>query len=254
MTASRAVVFAGPSLERGRAERILPWAEFRAPIRRGDLEPLVGDPPEVVGIVDGLLFQAFAVSPKEVLALLRAGSVVYGASSIGALRAVELEPFGMRGVGEVFRMYRSGRIDGDDEVAMAYTADGTRALSDAMVSIRHGLGIACRRGVLRSDEARLLTRIAKRIYFPDRTWRRVLTTARGRVADETLDALGRFLERERPDVKRDDAIALLETVASRPPLSASDALPGRRSTVNHAASVSSAARGSNTGDCTSASM
>lgn len=213
-TTSPIVVFLGPSLPWQEAADIVPGAEFRPPIRRGDLVKLVDDPPAITAIVDGLLFHNFAISPKEVLLLLRAGAPVYGSSSIGALRAVELEPFGMRGIGRVFRMYRSGRIDADDEVAMAYSADGCEALSDAMVNIRHGLSLAQAAGVISGEEARALARVAKRLYFPERTWERVLVETRRYIPVTTSAALATFLRAERPDVKRDDAIELLRTIAA----------------------------------------
>lgn len=210
----RTVVFLGPSLPQAQAARLHPTAEWHPPIQRGDLDDLMREPPGMAGIVDGLLFQSFAISPKEVLRLLRAEWTVYGSSSIGALRAVELERYGMRGIGTVFEMYRSGAIDGDDEVAMVYSADGRTGLSDALVSIRCGLALACQRGVVSQHSAAVLTRCAKRLYFPDRSWRRVIAECRGRVADADLAALTAFIEAECCDVKRDDAIALVKTLAA----------------------------------------
>ena len=48
---------------------------------------------------------------------MAAGTQVFGAASMGALRAAELAPFGMIGVGAIFAAYRDGRLTGDDEVA-----------------------------------------------------------------------------------------------------------------------------------------
>ena len=54
----------------------------------------------------------------ELLAALDAGVAVYGGASMGALRAAELWPLGVVGVGTVFGWYRDGVLDDDDEVAL----------------------------------------------------------------------------------------------------------------------------------------
>src|SRR4051794_11249106 len=113
----RPVVFLGPSLPREDAERLLD-GEYRRPIRRGDLADVPAGSP--VLIIDGEFDQSFSVSPREILAQLDRGTAVFGASSMGALRAAELAPCGMQGIGWVFESYRSGRIAGDDEVALTF--------------------------------------------------------------------------------------------------------------------------------------
>lgn len=206
-----AVVFAGPSLDRAAARELLA-AEYRPPVRRGDVEPLLRNPPAAIGIVDGVFFQTLAISPKEILLALRAGVRVYGSSSIGALRAVELERYGMSGVGSIFEAYRSGRLDADDEVATTYASDGQRPLSCPLVTIRALLRHARDTGVLEPREAAGLARYAKRLYFPERTLGQVLTEARRRLAPPAADALAEVFCRGTPDPKRDDAMALLETM------------------------------------------
>ena len=46
---------------------------------------------------------------KEILFALSEGIDVYGAASMGALRAAELDAFGMRGIGDVYSAYAEGR-------------------------------------------------------------------------------------------------------------------------------------------------
>src|ERR1035437_1659661 len=112
------VVFTGPSLHPSEAATLLD-ATFLPPVKRGDIAGLMAARPRMVGIVDGEFYQSLAVTPKEVLALIVAGTAVYGAASMGALRAVELQPYGMIGVGSVYRLFRRGVLDADDEVALS---------------------------------------------------------------------------------------------------------------------------------------
>ena len=82
-----------------------------------------------------------AVWHKEILLALERGIEVWGAASMGALRAAELAPFGMRGVGAIYRAFARGALVADDEVAVAHlpAAQGYRAVSDALVNLRDGL-------------------------------------------------------------------------------------------------------------------
>ncbi|NTV54645.1 MAG: hypothetical protein HGA73_04195, partial [Syntrophaceae bacterium] len=125
----RIIVFLGPSLERATAETILA-AEYRPPAKRGDLLWAVQDGAEVIGLIDGVFHQESAVAHREILTAIKKGVRVVGASSMGALRAAEMDTLGMTGIGEVYQMYRSGDLISDDErlaaraIAAAVDDDG----------------------------------------------------------------------------------------------------------------------------------
>ena len=209
-----AVVFLGPSLPLAAARDIL-QADYRPPIRRGDLAPLLTDPPQFVGIVDGEFYQHLAVSPKEILPLLRAGVTVFGAASMGALRAVETRNCGMVGIGRIFNLYRTGMVDGDDEVAVTYCPDTYQVLSEPLVNYRLALGDARRESVLSARSSSRLIRRMKSLYFPDRTAARFWKEAAVLLEPDELGRLRNFFETTRPDAKAADAAALLEEIASR---------------------------------------
>ncbi len=102
---SGVVVFLGPSLDVTTAETILPGATFLPPICQGQLLSAVDrHQPGVVGIVDGEFGQSLSVWHKEILHVLGRGVRVFGASSMGALRAAECDVYGMEGVGADLRV------------------------------------------------------------------------------------------------------------------------------------------------------
>jgi hypothetical protein len=101
------VVFLGPSLPVDEARRILP-ACYLGPARCGDVLRARRLQPRVMAVIDGLFGTTPAVWHKEILVALDDGIAMYGASSMGALRAAELERFGMIGVGRIFEAYREG--------------------------------------------------------------------------------------------------------------------------------------------------
>jgi TfuA protein len=196
------VVFLGPSLARAEAEALIA-ADYRPPIRRGDLEAVERGRPVV--ILDGEFDQSLSVSPKEILRCLEAGSVVLGASSMGALRAAELAPLGMIGVGRIFELYRTGQIDGDDEVAVSYCPLTMQAHTIPLVNIRCWLESARCAGCLESTEPERILRRARRIFYADRTPERMLAVLGESLGAERFANLCARGLGEIRDVKADDA-------------------------------------------------
>ena len=68
----------------------------------GDVLAALAGPAAALVLIDGYYFTVPAVTHKELLYALDAGVRVIGAASLGALRAAELAPLGMTGVGRVF--------------------------------------------------------------------------------------------------------------------------------------------------------
>jgi hypothetical protein len=170
-----------------------------------------------IAIIDGLFERVPAVWHKEILFALDRGLHVYGASSMGALRAAETEPFGMIGVGRIFEAYRDGVIADDDEVAVSHaTAEhGYRSLSAAMVSIRFGLDALVESGAIAGAAAAALAARAKAQHYSERNWGDILGWARELgIADSGIDAIRE--EARRPDAKARDATALLARLAHEP--------------------------------------
>lgn len=209
---SGAVIFTGPSLRPDEA-RTLTDATILPPIRRGDLDSIAALKPEAIGIIDGEFYQSLAVSPKEILPLLEAGVKVYGSSSIGALRAVELSKFGMIGVGRVFRLFRAGFLDADDEVAVAYDPSTYQVTSEPLVNTRYMLRAAAQKRILNHADAAEIVSKMKAAYFPERTRGLLFSVARARIGDERSRTLRRFAETEPHDIKRQDARMLIRAMS-----------------------------------------
>jgi len=213
----RVCVFSGPSLSaaeiQSRLASIKADVEVLPPAQQGDVLRLITEPPDVIGIIDGYFFHVPSVLHREILVALERGVRVLGSSSLGALRAAELDVFGMEGVGEIYRLYRRGAIDGDDEVAVLHaTADeGFRPLTEALVNLRHNLHAARRRKLVSAKTAARVLAYAKRLPFMQRTSRAILTAATGR----ERAALAGFLRADALDLKRRDALLLVDTIARR---------------------------------------
>jgi TfuA protein len=205
------VVFLGPSLPRDKALQIL-QADYRPPAKRGDIYRAAKEGAGIICLIDGVFFQDCSVAHKEVLYALEMGAKVIGASSMGALRASELDIYGMIGVGQIYQAYRSGKLVSDDEVALIFDPFTWEPRSEPLVNIRFNLDLAEQHGKIDTSARDELFRCAQSLYFPERTYERMMRSAEGRVDAEMLQRLREFLEDERRDFKMEDAIdALLRT-------------------------------------------
>lgn len=208
----RCCVFLGPSLPRIEAEALLPGIEVLPPAVLGDVYALArrGDV-DRIGLIDGRFESTPAVWHKELHYALAQGIRVFGASSMGALRAAELYPCGMEGVGAVFADYRDGVLQDDDEVALVHgpAQTGYASISVAMVNLRHALAAAREAGLLDADAATAILVQLKTSYYAARTWAAVEAAAQS-LGVAAVPELMRFLKSPERDLKRRDAIELLQ--------------------------------------------
>jgi len=203
------VVFLGPSLPRNRAEEIL-VADYRPPARRGDIYRAAKEGARVICLIDGVFFQDCSVAHKEVLHALEMGAKVIGGSSMGALRAAELDIYGMVGVGEIYLAFKRGDLVSDDEVALIFDPFSWEPRSEPLVNIRFNLDRAWQAGRIDRTARDSLFRCAKELYFPERSYERMISCATGTVDAGMLQRFREFLAVEGRDFKMEDArLALL---------------------------------------------
>ncbi len=204
------VIFIGPTLSIDKAKEILD-ADYRPPAKKGDLLKLIPTAVKFVGLIDGYFLQDYPPTPIEVYNLLRKKDVmVFGSSSLGALRAVELKRFGMIGIGKIFNLFLKGVIDSDDEVAVTFT--GYREYqSDALIDIRYNLFLAQKKQIIDKNTKRNILRIAKKTYFPYRTYDDILEKSKKvfSLQKKQIEDFGEYISKHKVSLKEKDAIRLL---------------------------------------------
>lgn len=215
------IIFAGPSLEsiqvpQGLEGRIFP------PVRCGDVYKAVKAGSVCIGIIDGVFEQERAVWHKEILWALSRGVRIFGAASMGALRAVELAPYGMTGIGRIFRWYRDGVINDDGEVAVLHApADiAYRSLTEPLVNVRASVQSAENKAVFTAADSAWILETAASIHYKERT-RLSLWAALRSAPDATIQAGNPspmeakldWLDTHWVDQKRIDAEELLSTLS-----------------------------------------
>ncbi len=210
------IVFVGPSLPAAEARALLPGGVIAPPVAFGDVLRLAQarKRPARIAIIDGYFERMAAVWHKEIVFALERGIEVWGAASMGALRAAELHPVGMIGVGAIFQAFKRGELCADDEVAVAHlpAAQGYRAVSDALVNLR--AGIATAPGVTARTRS-ALAELAKARFYRERTWGTLLADARE--AGLPSAQLAKLAAWPKPDRKAADARLLLRRLARTTP-------------------------------------
>ena len=208
--APRTLVYVGPTIPGQRVLNVLPDAELRAPVAAGDLDLEDLHANDRVALIDGVFQHKRAVRHKEIAVLLQRDVQVLGASSMGALRAVEMAPFGMIGIGTVVAWYRDGVIDGDDEVALLHAdaEHGYRSMGEALVNLRASLQWAQDTGSITAPMAATLLATWKALPFHHRDRPGLIATARAQRPDLEQAAI-HVLETHFCDLKQRDAEALL---------------------------------------------
>jgi hypothetical protein len=208
-------IFSGPSLPPSLASQY-PGITWRPPVQQGDVYRAARLQPALIGIVDGNFETVATVWHKEILWAMAEGVHVYGAASIGALRAAELADFGMQGVGSIFRHFQTAPLADDDEIAVLHAPAELDYIpvTEAMVNVRATIAKALQLQVVAPSLATTLVEIAKALFYKRRTYETML----GRASElgASHDALHRFAEwlpQGQVDQKRQDALAMLKVMS-----------------------------------------
>jgi hypothetical protein len=123
----------------------------------------------------------------------------------------------MRGVGTIYGWYRSGRIDGDDEVALLHgeAEFGYRAASEALVNIRHTLERALAAGSISETERDALAGAMGAVDHGSRSYPALFACDAFTRLPASAQAKVRALASDRDGaLKQRDARAALEWVAA----------------------------------------
>jgi hypothetical protein len=214
--AMSAIVFVGPSLY-GKTLELPPGIVLRPPAAQGDIFRACRQQPRVIGLIDGYFEGVPSVWHKEILWALANGIAVYGSASMGALRAAELDVFGMTGIGRIYEWYRDGLIEDDDEVALLHGPAEARyvPLSEPSVNVRASCAAAVDAQVIDQAAADIVVMAARSLHYKERQWPAVLERAGASgLAVQAGKSLAPWLDRGKFDQKQRDAIALIDAVAA----------------------------------------
>jgi hypothetical protein len=208
-------VFVGPTRVRKLDH---PTIDFFPPAALGSVFRAFERGYQRIGIIDGFFGNTPSVWHKEILFVISKGIAVAGAASTGALRASELSPYGMRGIGNIYRLYRSGSIADDDEVCVTHAIAELdfMPLSEPMISIRYTLRDLRRHGVISQPEEAAVAADLKTAHFSERTLDRLYAALAAHLAPARAAAADESYMTYRRDAKGEDAARLLAWLSGPP--------------------------------------
>ncbi|MDK1377922.1 MULTISPECIES: TfuA-like protein [unclassified Sinorhizobium] len=210
------IVFVGPTVPDARE---LAGAGFAVhpPAMQGDILRAARAGATIIGLVDGNFEHVAPVWHKEILFALSQGVQVFGAASMGALRAAECAPFGMVGIGEIYRQYTTGELTDDSDVALLHAPAelGYAPLTVPLVNVRATLARLRQGSSITVADAARIEAAAGQIFYKRRTWAAIIAGAELQ-ADGDRAALAARLQQGMVDQKRADALALFDAVRAQP--------------------------------------
>lgn len=210
------IIYTGLSLSFDEAKEILDSHDdveviYKKPIKRGDLGHDIKENPDIIGIIDGVFHQNSSVGHKEILNVINKGITVVGASSMGALRASELDTLGMTGIGYVYEQYATGKVASDDDVAVMLDSETLEALSEPLINMEYVFENAVSENIITENQKDELIKIAKSTFYPKRNYSQTLNSSS--LDDETKSKLIDFIRRS-VDIKKEDAKELITYIAN----------------------------------------
>lgn len=166
-------IFIGPTLH-GIGEQVKKTDEnfaWHPPVKRNDIKHLLEThAPSSVVIVDGYFHNSLAVGHAEIREAIKAGWVIWGVSSMGAIRASEMIPAGMKGYGLVFKHFANDPDFRDDEVALLHgIKDPYTPVSEPFIHIRYSLDYLLKNRQITIREKNKIIEILSSIWYGDRT-------------------------------------------------------------------------------------
>jgi hypothetical protein len=121
----------------------------------------------------------------------------------------------MKGIGEVYRQFRTGVLLDDDEVAVLHGPEEIdyAQVTEAMVNIRVTISHALYLGIVEPTVAAELLRIGKSLFYKDRSYDAILKSAAELgFSHDTLNRLANWLPSGEIDQKRLDALEMLQAM------------------------------------------
>ena len=208
------IIYAGLSISFDEARQILDSNEYieviyKRPIKRGDLGLALKENPKIIGIIDGEFHQNSSVGHKEILNALNKNITIVGSSSMGALRASEMDSLGMIGVGYVYEQYTTGKVTSDDDVAVMLDSNTLEVLSEPLINMNYVFTNAVSKKIISKHQKDELMKIAKNTFYPRRNYSQILKESN--LNESEKNKLIDFIH-DSKDIKKEDGKELLRYI------------------------------------------
>lgn len=206
-------IYSGLSLSKEQIKQILPTAFLCPPVRRGDILKDIKDGIHVIGIIDGEFAQSLAVSPSEIGDGLRCGVRFFGSSSMGAMRAVELEDFGMVGVGKIFEKIKKEKYFNDDWLGQIFY-EGSHVVSMPYMDFFFSAEDLVKAKMISKKDATFLCKEYEKLHFSERNFSALKSSIKKQNLNcqSNIVDMAEMIMQNKFRAKTEDGILLLRTI------------------------------------------
>ena len=163
------LVFAGPSLDKKTKLKYSQF-EYRPPALQGDIANAAELSTHThFVIIDGFYKSVPSIWHKEIIYALENGKIVLGTASLGAIRAAEMERYGMIGKGKIYQWFKNGDITRDPDVAVGHGSaeEDFQSFTVPIVNIKSTLEAS--NNHYKESEVENVLQLARSIFFERRT-------------------------------------------------------------------------------------
>lgn len=202
------VCFVGPSLKVSHrpihSGRTL--LEYRPPARRGDLLEAAEEAGAII-LIDGHMVNAYSPTVRECMEVLDADVALFGAASLGAMRAVELRDFGMHGAGWIYQRMLEGELENDDEFLSVMDPSNYQPLTEPLINYRKILHDMRESAVICGEVYNSIMDRLVKIHYTQRTSSAIFDVLNSYEAHIGDSVQSRLLQ---PNIKTIDAMSAIE--------------------------------------------
>jgi len=143
---------------------------------------------------------------NEIIYIIEKGIKAFGSSAAGAIRAVELEKFGMIGIGKVYDFFKNKLISSDEEVICLFDAKNDfYRITEPLINIRFTLE---QLNIDKKTSEKIL-KIVKSIYWKNRTREKIASELK---SENINDKIIKKLFDEYIDAQMSDAKYMLDFI------------------------------------------
>lgn len=208
-------IFVGPSLFYSQIE--LTGLDVRPPAAQGDLYVAVQQGATAIGLIDGVFGDAGSVWHKELLYAVSRGVRVFGAASMGALRAAECAAFGVMPVGKIAHDYAQGILDDDADVALTHAPQefGWQPFTVPLVDVRSTAAACVKAGLLNEVAANAAVEVAASLHFTLRTEEDMIERIEAELGSTLAEVFkAHFVSQKQADAE--ELVSILRNALDRP--------------------------------------
>lgn len=171
---SKLIVYVGPTLSTQTITENFHNVVVNPPLQRDQLKTQYLNSQiqtnDSVLVIDGQFSGIESPPVSDFRWLATKGVNLIGASSLGAVRAMECSPIGMKGIGWVYRQFREGRFTSDADVAVRMDPETAyKQLTVPICDIVYYCDSLYEKGILSDASRRDIISSARNIYYLDRT-------------------------------------------------------------------------------------